>query len=60
MLARRYAGPLPGPAPVPLCRDVGSDVLVLSRAHQGGGCEVLHFYHSLAPQAKQNARSQGT
>ena len=59
-LARRFAGPPPGPAPVPLCWDVGSYALVLSRAHQGGGYEVLHFYHSPAPRAKQNARSQGT
>lgn len=58
-LARRFAGPPPCPAPAPLSWDVGSYALVLSRAHEGGGYEVLHFYHSLAPQAKQNARSQG-
>jgi 2'-5' RNA ligase len=59
-LARRFAGPPPRPAPVPVCWHVGRYALVLSRAHQGDGYEVLHFYHSLAPHAKQNARSQGT
>ena len=59
-LARRFAGPPPCPAPAPSCWDVGSYALVLSRAREGGGYEVLHFYHSLALQAKQNAGSQGT
>jgi 2'-5' RNA ligase len=59
-LARRYAGPPPGPAPEPVRWHVGSYALVWSRAQQGGGYEVLHFYHSLAPHAKQHARSQGT
>ena len=59
-LARQFAGPPPCPATAPLSWHVGSYALVLSRAHEGGGYEVLHFYRSSAPQAKQNVRSQGT
>jgi 2'-5' RNA ligase len=59
-LARRFAGPPPGAALAPSCWKVRAYALVLSRAREGGGYEVLHFYPSAALQAKQNARSQGT
>jgi len=59
-LARRYGGPPPCSAMVPLSWDVRAYALVQSWAHQGGGYVVLHFYHSLAQQATQNARPQRT
>jgi 2'-5' RNA ligase len=59
-LARRCAGPPPGPAPAPLRWDVRAYALVWSRTREGGGYEVLHIYHALGPQAQQNARWQGT